>query len=223
MSRSIKFKCGYCSALTVSHVDKIYNKIDISREGFVLAQCNNCENGSTFHLKMLEYGNIEHFFSTNGGRMNGKYRILGQLPNKTLNIPSGMPELVHLVYERAEKAYSDGHWEPSATHYRKALEQACKDLGHVSEPNLYRKIEAAHKALQFTDSLKDWAHEIRGFGNDSTHDDPLPNDEARKLANETREFCELFMIYVYTMPARIAAAVPTVAPVVVAAAGGGTS
>ena len=118
-------------------------------------------------------------------------------------IPDGLPEKVQRVYKEAEKTFEAGIWGAAMERYRKAIEQACKDKGQTSG-KLVAKIKKLRDTGQITQDLNDWAHEIRIVGNEAAHDDPLPDDNAKKEATDIRLFCELFMTYVYTLPKKLA-------------------
>ncbi len=90
----------------------------------------------------------------------------------------------------------------SAAQYRKALQLATKALG-ATKGNLINQIKTLHEDGLLPDSMKDMAHQIRLIGNAAAHDDPLPEGEAKAEAEDIREFAELFMTYLFTLPARI--------------------
>ena len=51
--------------------------------------------------------------------------------------------------------------------------------------------------------MKDWAHAIRLDGNEATHEED--EDFTADKAREMKDFTELFLIYAFTLPARIKA------------------
>ncbi|KKC66850.1 hypothetical protein WR33_22650 [Vibrio parahaemolyticus] len=84
---------------------------------------------------------------------------------------------------------------------RKALEVAAKTLDPDGSGSLYRRIEKLYDDNVITVSLKDWAHIIREDGNVAAHEiDPVDEKHAQELI----DFCELFLMYTFTMPQMIA-------------------
>ena len=68
---------------------------------------------------------------------------------------------------------------------------------------LVERINTLDQKRLITPAMKDWAHKIRLDGNEATHeeDDDFSDDQAKLM----KEFAELFLIYSFTLPARIAA------------------
>lgn len=202
------FTCGHCGTHQSSKFVYIGLNPKNTSRGSLVFQCSAC-----FKLSTLVFGSRTNGRSTNfeskWQASNLKlldrrgFELMSQLPKLDLEIPDGLPEKVDLAYERAEKSYKGGNWDGATIQFRRSIELACKSLGYTSG-NLKKKIDDAHNSGKIAESLKDWAHEIRGFGNETAHDDPLPEAEAEALAKDTREFAELFMTYVFTMPDRIA-------------------
>ena len=80
---------------------------------------------------------------------------------------------------------------------RKVLEVAVKQLNPVGKGSLYERIEQLAAKYIITSDLKDWAHIIRDDGNVAAHEEN-PIDEP--FATELLSFCEMFLMYTYTMP-----------------------
>ena len=69
--------------------------------------------------------------------------------------------------------------------------------------NLVQRIDELNERRLITPAMKDWAHAIRLEGNDATHEED--EDFSEHQAIWMKEFTELFLIYSFTLPARIAA------------------
>ena len=68
------------------------------------------------------------------------------------------------------------------------------------QPVSVEVIEALAEKGSLTPDLKAWAHEVRLGGADAAHDlDPFKKEEAQELL----DFAELYLTYVYTLPARL--------------------
>lgn len=90
----------------------------------------------------------------------------------------------------------------SVAMFRRSLQSALLERGSKAEEDLIDQIKNAHFLTQ---DIKDWAHNIRIFGNWGAHpqDDNLKGVD-EKLAEETQSFIEEFFNYVYVMPTRVA-------------------
>lgn len=205
---NLTYNCGYCGALTVSNVLRMHQSERFDYRGYFFSACNSCSAGNMHvyesRLSQSRRASIKSYF-TGGGlkRVDKLCEQVWSFPSKTLSLPPHMPDKVELVYERAEKAFCDGHWSAASLLFRKTIEQTCKDKGHIAPRSLYGKIEAMHGAGELTDDLKEWASEIKDIGNESAHDDPLPDNEAKSNASDTRGFCNLFITYIYTLPGQL--------------------
>src|SRR3989344_451541 len=90
----------------------------------------------------------------------------------------------------------------SVAMFRRSLQSALLERGSKAEEDLIDQIKNANFLTQ---DIKDWAHNIRIFGNWGAHpqDDNLKGVD-EKLAEETQSFIEEFFNYVYVMPTRVA-------------------
>ena len=83
---------------------------------------------------------------------------------------------------------------------RKVLEVAVKKLAPEANGNLYQRIESLAEAGLITQELRDWAHIIRGDGNEAAHEEEPVSVE---FATELLSFSEMFLMYTFTMPGMI--------------------
>lgn len=92
----------------------------------------------------------------------------------------------------------------SVAMFRRSLQSALLERGATPKEDLVDQIK---NAPFLTQNIKDWAHNIRIFGNWGAHpqDDNL-KDIDPKIAAETQSFLEEFFNYVYVMPSRVASA-----------------
>jgi hypothetical protein len=88
--------------------------------------------------------------------------------------------------------------------FRRSLQSALLERGSNSKQDLMDQIK---NATFLTQDIKDWAHNIRIFGNWGAHpqDDNLKEAD-EPVAKETQAFLEEFFNYVYVMPDRVAKA-----------------
>lgn len=85
--------------------------------------------------------------------------------------------------------------------FRRALQAALQERGAVVGEDLSKQIKDAG---YLTQDIKDWAHNIRIFGNWGAHpqNDNL-KEMSDEIAKETQDFLEEFFNYVYVMPSRV--------------------
>src|SRR5690606_25699971 len=96
------------------------------------------------------------------------------------------------------------HWEAAGAMDRRALEIATKEMApdHAAL-TLYKRIEKLAEIGKLTESLKDWAHDLRLVGNGAVHEiEGLEEAEAIQAHELTR----FILIYLYTLPAQVAQA-----------------
>ena len=88
--------------------------------------------------------------------------------------------------------------------FRRSLQSALLERGSNPKQDLIDQIK---NAGYLTQDIKDWAHNIRIFGNWGAHpqNDNL-KDADEPIAGETQSFLEEFFNYVYVMPDRVAKA-----------------
>lgn len=116
------------------------------------------------------------------------------------------PVPAHILEDFKEGVISLYHKCPKAavSMFRRALQSALLERGAKPKEDLVDQIK---NATFLTQDIKDWAHNIRIFGNWGAHpqDDNL-KDADEKTAKETQDFLEEFFNYVYVMPSRVATA-----------------
>lgn len=88
--------------------------------------------------------------------------------------------------------------------FRRSLQSSVLNLGAKPEEDLMDQIK---NLSGLTQDIRDWAHNIRIFGNWGVHpqDDDLKDVDSEK-GKETQSFLEEFFNYVYVMPKRVAKA-----------------
>lgn len=95
-------------------------------------------------------------------------------------------------------------YKASVSMFRRSLQSALLELGANEGEDLVKQIK---NNASITEDIKDWAHNIRIFGNWGAHpqNDNL-KDVNEKIAKEVKMFLEEFFNYVYVMPSRVFAA-----------------
>ena len=95
--------------------------------------------------------------------------------------------------------------------FRKVLQRAttalASDPALMKSKGLLQRIDMLAKDTRITEAMQEWAHIIRDEGNSAAHwEEEFGEAEFTKEdATELRHFTELFLIYTFTLPARVAA------------------
>jgi len=162
-------------------------------------KCNGCHGGYFAKIKQNS-GQSPHQMS---GDINSVtfLKITDEYPKeKSLEAPEHLPDNIKRFFIQAAHSLGSGNLDASAMMSRKVLEVSVKTLNSVGSGSLYNRIEQLHTAGIITDDLKSWAHIIRDDGNEAAHEElPVTPDFAQELLY----FCELFLMYTFTMPGMI--------------------
>jgi hypothetical protein len=115
-----------------------------------------------------------------------------------------VPEDVLGDYKEGVISLKNKCYKAAVSMFRRSLQSAMINLGANVKDELIEQIKGIGS---LTSDIKDWAHNIRIFGNWGVHpqDDNLKNIDQLK-AEEVRSFLEEFFNYVYVMPNRVARA-----------------
>lgn len=163
-------------------------------------RCGGC-HGGYFIETQCHTSDMPH--ANEGNIQNNKYiTIIKEYPRaQEVTSPLHLPENVKTLFLQASKTLKSGNIDSSAMTSRKVLEISVKQLNPNGSGSLYNRIEELHKNGKITDDLKEWAHIIRDDGNTATHEDkPI----TKAAAEELLSFCELFLMYTFTMPKMVA-------------------
>lgn len=163
----------------------------------------------TFRFRQNEYDRNENLEAAGwqdkfpGEEISYASKFEGPVPSDVLD---DFKEGVVCLYNKCPRA--------AVAMFRRSLQSALLERGANEKEDLVDQIK---NASFLTKDIKDWAHNIRIFGNWGAHpqNDNL-KDADQKTAEETRSFLEEFFNYVYVMPSRVANArqknAPTPAP-----------
>ena len=122
--------------------------------------------------------------------------------------PEDTPEDVAKDFVEGLKVLPVEAYRSAGNCFRRALEKATNhllnELGsdarkHIGK-KLYDRIKVLRDNFLITPSLYDWAEIIRDFGNKGSHGEV---DFAEEDAVELKNFTEIFLIHVFTMPAKV--------------------
>lgn len=139
--------------------------------------------------------------------------LVGVWPEpRPVQAPENLPPAVEKAFLQGETNLAlDGHEEPAATMYRRALDLALKTEFPELKGDLFKKIEKLAAENVIPQSLADWAHQVRGIGNDGAHDlDGCTQTDAEAA----RDFVDAVLRYLITLPEMIKRRRPAVAEVI---------
>lgn len=137
-------------------------------------------------------------FSVPGGMWNLVEAWPQPLPAEA---PEYLPAPVAKAFMQGETNLAlDGHEEPAATMFRRSLDLALKVQFPELKGTLDKKISKLAETHVIPQSLADWAHEVRGIGNDGAHDLEGCTIEDAQAA---RDFVDAVLRYLVTLPKMI--------------------
>lgn len=94
--------------------------------------------------------------------------------------------------------------------FRRAIDIGTKQYSdEVTAWKLEKRIDKLHAEGLITKDLKEWAHKIRLEGNEAVHEIEEPTKEQ---ATELALFTEMVLMYLYTLPEKVKANLPSEDP-----------
>lgn len=165
-------------------------------------KCVNCKR-QIFVSYTTSYDLYRRLLNINGSIAENKLiHIVSVLPESNpVDVPEHVPVRVAELFREAEENMGDERYESAMAGYRKALEVALKShTPDIEAFKLDKRIDRLFSEGKITESLKDWAHEIRSIGNVGLHDLEKPEqDEVLQMALLSR----YLLIYLYTLPEKV--------------------
>lgn len=195
--------CPHCGAR--AHLVMISNEYHATKNRdqihYVLFRCKPCskitleiykfeQNQYTNEQKLSGYGWVEKYPST---KTEADDKFIEFVPKEVIS-----------DYEEGLRCLSSNAPKAAVSMFRRSLQYSLINLGVDEKLDLINQIKAVPK---LTDDIKDWAHNIRIFGNWGAHPQKdLLKDADLNKAKEVKDFIEEFFNYVYVMPGKVAAA-----------------
>ena len=185
--------------------------------------CNRCTEGIIVKLQHRQDG-YRNPPSAVQGAVHRYFTVAGIYPKPSIDrAPAHAPDNVSRNYDEAVTAISHRLYTSAGMTLRKALERATLALApqpvskSFRDKTLLARIESLRSQQVITEGLCELAKEIRTVGNAAAHDD---EDLSKEETEQLREFTELFLIYTFTLPVRVAGArQPEAVPATLAASG----
>lgn len=121
--------------------------------------------------------------------------------------PEGLPPSVAADYKEGQLALAYGLHKSAAVMFRRAVQGAAIEKGAPTDKKLRDEIDWLEASGRITRDMKDWAHELRLFGNAGAHPgDDLLESVTDQEATDALVFAKAFLDYLYVLPSRIAKA-----------------
>lgn len=109
------------------------------------------------------------------------------------------PEKIGQLFADIQDAMNEGKSPIMiVSNTRTVLETCLKNLGGTGSTN-YDRIKSLQTSGVLTEPIADWAHDLRRFGNDATHDAEATRQDAVAFV----EFMIQFMTVAFSLPAQI--------------------
>jgi hypothetical protein len=210
MPASIRHNCPHCDTQRIAFTLAAETKLAAPRanDWLTLFKCAKCQGGL-----VIEYQYQVNHGVTSPGACNGdpsnlgfhEYKFYpGKMPPSS---PSHTPEPMLRFFKQAVEALHSGSPDAAGAMSRKVLDVSTQTLLRELIGEDAKKFGTIQKAIDelaarnvLTPALREWAHVVRLEGNVAAHDaDPYTQEEADELLS----FVDLYLTYVYTMPARL--------------------
>jgi hypothetical protein len=193
--------CPHCGAR--SHIEALWNDCHKLKNGdvefYVIFRCKPCQKLilKTFYLEQNPYSSDENL-TTKGWDEMFPMSLDDQLNKEEKDfVPS---EILH-DYDEALKCQSIAANRASCAMFRRSLQGALVRIGADPKLDLIRQIESLDMLPK---DVKDWAHQIRIFGNWGAHPD---KDNLKDVdsddVSEVHDFMSKFLLYIFIMPEKV--------------------
>lgn len=193
--------CPHCGAR--SHIEALWNDYHQLKnrdvEFYVIFRCKPCRKLilKTFYLEQNTYSAEENL------TMKGWNEMFPMSLDDQLNKEEKefIPNEILRDYEEALKCQSIEAYRGSCAMFRRSLQGALVRIGADTKLDLIKQIESLDTLPK---DVKDWAHQIRIFGNWGAHPD---KDNLKDVdsgdVTETHDFMSKFLLYIFIMPEKV--------------------
>lgn len=193
--------CPHCGAR--SHIEALWNDYHTLKNGdvefYFIFRCKPCRKLllKTFSLKQNPYSQDENL-SIKGWHEIFPITLDDQLGKEE---KAFIPNEILQDYDEALKCRSISANRASCAMFRRALQGALVQIGADPKLDLIKQIESLDILPK---DVKDWAHQIRIFGNWGAHPDKdnLKNVSSED-ATEVHDFMSKLLLYIFIMPEKV--------------------
>lgn len=202
----VTITCPHCNVqhMTFDVVSGRWFKPNVYK---LFCQCRNCSDVVVITAWTPSGKSISQDWTGNIRDNDFTIRSIFPPPSKPV-VPLGTPDDVGRHFTEGLRVLPVKAYNSAATCFRRTLEKATDhlldelqyDAAKRKTMSLKCRIRALREHELITPLLHEWAHIIRDVGNKGAHGD---TEFSENDAVELREFTEIFLIHVFTMPARI--------------------
>lgn len=199
--RDLIEQCPHCGAR--SHIEALWNDCHTLKnrgvEFYVVFRCKPCRRLllKTFLFRQNPYS-AEENLSIDGWNEIFPLSLDDQLGKEEKEF---LPVEILKDYEEALKCQSISAHRASCAMFRRALQGALLQIGADPKLDLIKQIEALSV---LPSDVKDWAHQIRIFGNWGAHPDKDNlKDVGGDDVSEAHDFMSKFLLYMFIMPEKV--------------------
>lgn len=195
--------CPHCGAKV--HIVKLWSDYHVLNNGdtefYIVFRCKPC---SKLILKTFFFKCIQHMNNTSLEPKRWDEQFPITLDSELDKTDSELiPEDVLSDYKEALKCKSIGANRASCSMFRRALQNALVNLGANTKSDLITQINLLDR---LPGDIKDWAHQIRIFGNWGAHpDEDKLKDVEPSDVEEVHDFISKLFIFMFIMPNKVAA------------------
>jgi hypothetical protein len=193
--------CPHCGAKV--HIEKLWSEYHEYRNGnvefYVLFRCKPCKKLmlKTCLFEQNSYSQSQ-LLSFRGWADKFPLCLDDDLRDEEKEF---LPKEVAIDYQEALKCQSFEANRAACSMFRRALQSSLLILGADPKHDLVKQIESLDN---LPPDIKDWAHQIRIFGNWGAHPDKDNLKDVNKdEANEARDFIAKFLLYTFIMPEKV--------------------
>jgi uncharacterized protein DUF4145 len=205
MAGILQYKCPHCETNNIA-LDVI-KAAPFERDAKVMVvhlQCPKCELPSS---ALMAYGGQEWPQQPKRDPQNYEWTVWKFWPEAVGPlIPESLPPDVERIYLQAEHNFPvKGNEEASGTMYRKALDVGLKKIDPDTTGTLAARIKKLAAANKLTPDIAEWSDHVRDLGNEAAHEEEPPT---RAELADLRNFTEMVMRYLFSLPALVTARKP---------------
>ncbi len=191
--------CPHCGAEV--HIEKLWNAHHFFDNGdvefYVIFRCKPCEK---LLLKTYVFRQNRYTKELEIVGWDKKYPVSLDAELSKIDLQY-IPDEIFSDYKEALKCKSIGANRASCAMFRRSLQSALIELDASENDDLINQID---KLEALPKDIKDWAHQIRIFGNWGAHPDKdkLKEVNVEEVA-ETHDFISKFFVYMFIMPRKV--------------------
>lgn len=194
--------CPHCGAKV--HIEKLWGAHHLFDNGdvefYIIFRCKPCKK---LLLKTYVFRQNRYASKTELEAIGWDEKYPASLDTELSKIDlQYLSKEIFSDYKEALKCKSIGADRASCAMFRRSLQGALVELGANEKEDLINQID---NLSALPKDIKDWAHQIRIFGNWGAHPDKdkLKEVNAEEVA-ETHDFISKFFIYMFIMPRKVA-------------------